>query len=273
VWIGGKMLSSLLRGKGRASKAGEEQLVGREEGGDDDEEEEEEYGEEEVEQGAVGRFSDPRDDPIERYQRELSQKEEEIEAMKLQLRDKDDRIAFLQALLHRSHLSETYQDIIRTPTRHYKDLDSYLLNAVSYSQTLEEKIILLKQKNKKLRKKLKQQESEPVVSREAEIKLLRQILSVEEQIDNSQEDEIEYLQSLARRQYEYATAATTAGSTKKSRKSERRRLDEEGEEWEGEEQEEDDGSKKDGTTGKGGRGFSHSSILDEVRSMLDNFGV
>jgi hypothetical protein len=285
------MLGSLLRRRGKESedKMGEIRRLRTERGDEDEEDSDDE--EEGVEE--VGKLTDSGNDLVSKYQQELAQKEEEIEVLKLQLKDKDDRIAFLLALLHRTHLSETCQEMIRSSTHRNKDIDSFVLNAISYNQNLEEKLTSLKLKNMKLRRKLREQESKSgaKASREEEFKLLKQILSIEEQIDHSQEDEIEYLQSLARKQYEYATAAaaavrtvgigaqaagamtpttrttaTTAVSTKESKNNVnvKREYDEE-----------EEVEKGYGSPGKESKawGASHSCILDEVRNMLDNFGV
>jgi hypothetical protein len=190
---------------------------------------------------------------IVRCQMLLRVKDDQIEEMKQQLAEKDERISFLQALLHRSHLSESMSDLSKGLTHRMKDLDSYVVNAVAYSEALEGKVASLNKKNRALKQKLSEQ-----TSREEEILILRQILALEEQIDTNQEDEIEYLQSLARRQYEYAARQRNPATELGSR-------------------EEESESKGTGDQRsflrKKGRSSSHSHILDEVRNVLDNFGV
>jgi hypothetical protein len=191
-----------------------------------------------------------------RYQTELQLKNQQIKELKQQLLERDERIAFLQALLHRSHLSESMSDLSKGLTHRTKDLDTYVINAVAYSEALEEKIASLNKKNRALKRKLSQQ-----TSREQEILILRQILSVEEQIDSSHEDEIEYLQSLTRRQYEYATRQKNplaVGSGELETEGKGREEGDRRETW----------HRK-----KGSSSASHSQILDEVRNVLDNLGV
>lgn len=212
--------------------------------------------------------------PSSSYENELQQCYDHIKVLQQQLQDRDNRIHFLQSLLSSSHLSrDTVCDIQRNSLHHSKDLDATILQAVQYTQRLEKQIVKLRKRNKRLKEKLNSHLNE-----KEEIKILKQILENDEELDLSYEDQIEYLQSLTRRQYEYARKQQNKLNSSSFRESVRRieRIDETPERFERDAEEEEDSKTmhsmpRDEYHTK--RSNSYGRILDEVRNVLDNFEI
>eukprot|EP00602_Paraphysomonas_sp_CaronLab_P006881 CAMPEP_0185021260 /NCGR_PEP_ID=MMETSP1103-20130426/3947_1 /TAXON_ID=36769 /ORGANISM="Paraphysomonas bandaiensis, Strain Caron Lab Isolate" /LENGTH=222 /DNA_ID=CAMNT_0027552681 /DNA_START=117 /DNA_END=782 /DNA_ORIENTATION=- len=142
-------------------------------------------------------------DKIIKYKAELKEKNRKIKYLAKQLTEKEDIIRNLLSILERYHSPDI--PLPERPLRSISDdsygqygrvmSSNYVSSAVAHNQKLESKVQDLTQKNKMLKQKLKEQKN-----RLDEVDILRQILSVDEQIERNQQEEIKGLQEVASRQ-------------------------------------------------------------------------